>query len=70
MVKVGRYRHFKGGFYVVLGIATHAETMEEMVLYLSEKTGETWAGPVINFIETLKDGQRRFTLIEDEDSER
>lgn len=28
-----RYRHFKGGLYQVVGIATHTETEEKMVVY-------------------------------------
>lgn len=29
----GRYRHFKGKEYELLGVATHSETMEPMVVY-------------------------------------
>ena len=32
-VKCGKYRHFKGNEYEVLGTATHSETLEEMVVY-------------------------------------
>ena len=32
-IKIGRYRHFKGNEYEVLGIASHSETMEPMVVY-------------------------------------
>ena len=32
-LKLGKYRHFKGGEYELLGIATHSETMEPMVVY-------------------------------------
>lgn len=32
-IKPGRYRHFKGGEYQVLGVASHSETMEPMVVY-------------------------------------
>lgn len=28
-----RYRHFKGNFYLVVGIATHSETREQLVVY-------------------------------------
>lgn len=31
--KPGRYRHFKGNEYEVLGIAKHSETLEPMVVY-------------------------------------
>ena len=32
-IKPGKYRHFKGNLYEVIGIANHSETMEPMVVY-------------------------------------
>ena len=32
-MKLGRYKHYKGKEYDVIGIATHSETIEEMVVY-------------------------------------
>lgn len=32
-LKPGRYRHFKGKEYRLIGIALHSETLEEMVVY-------------------------------------
>ncbi len=32
-LKLGKYRHFKGGEYELLGIASHSETLEPMVVY-------------------------------------
>ena len=32
-IKLGKYRHFKGNLYEVIGIASHSETMEPMVVY-------------------------------------
>lgn len=32
-IKPGKYRHYKGGEYEVLGMATHSETLEPMVVY-------------------------------------
>jgi len=32
-MKLGRYRHYKGRSYEVLGLAMHSETNEKMVLY-------------------------------------
>ena len=29
----GRYRHYKGGEYEVIGVARHCETLEPMVVY-------------------------------------
>ena len=32
-IKLGKYRHFKGKEYEVIGLARHSETMEWMVVY-------------------------------------
>ena len=32
-MKTGKYRHFKGNEYELIGIASHSETMEPMVVY-------------------------------------
>lgn len=34
MMKIGKYRHFKGGVYYVIGLAEHTETGETMVIYI------------------------------------
>jgi cupin 2 domain-containing protein len=50
----GRYRHFKGNEYAVLGVARHSETMEELVVYRQEY-GERglWVRPKQMFLETV-----------------
>ena len=35
-IPTGRYRHFKGREYTVLGVARHSETQEELVVYRQE----------------------------------
>ncbi len=32
-IRPGRYRHFKGGMYQVLGVAKHVDSEEEFVVY-------------------------------------
>ena len=32
-LKVGRYQHYKGNFYAVVGNAINSETLEEVVVY-------------------------------------
>ncbi|MEG2675749.1 MAG: DUF1653 domain-containing protein, partial [Clostridia bacterium] len=32
-IKLGKYQHYKGNFYEVIGFATHSETREKLVIY-------------------------------------
>lgn len=66
-IKPGRYRHFKGKEYKVLGVARHSETEDELVVYraLYGDFG-LWVRPVSMWNETVeRDGKtfRRFTYI-------
>ena len=66
-IKPGRYRHFKGKEYEVLGVARHSETEEELVVYraLYGDFG-LWVRPVSMWNEPVEhDGQTflRFTYI-------
>lgn len=70
MIRLGRYRHFKGGEYEVVGIARHSETREEMVVYRA-LYGEygLWVRPASMWEETVtRDGKtfQRFTYIGEE----
>ena len=61
--KVGLYKYFKGNTYRVIGIATHTETGECLVLYKNAyHSGYTWARPFEMFCETV-DGKTRFEFI-------
>jgi cupin 2 domain-containing protein len=58
-IQPGRYRHYKGNKYTVIGTARHSETLEEHVVYRQEY-GEhgLWVRPKQMFSETVKvDGQ-------------
>ena len=66
-IRPGRYRHFKGGEYQVLGVAKHSETLEPMVVYRA-LYGEKglWVRPAAMWNETVeRDGRtfRRFTYM-------
>lgn len=58
------YRHFKGRNYTVLGVATHSETLEEMVVYRSDTDGTVWVRPKTMFMDKVGDTYR-FTLLDD-----
>ncbi len=69
-IKLGKYRHFKGNEYEVIGIARHSETLEEMVIYRAlYADGGYWVRPASMWNEEItRDGKtfKRFTLIEEE----
>lgn len=63
----GRYRHYKGKDYLVLGVARHSETEEEMVVYrpLYDEFG-LWVRPRSMFmseVETPQGKVPRFTYV-------
>ncbi len=67
-VQPGRYRHYKGKEYQVLGCARHTETEEEFVVYQA-LYGERglWIRPKVMFLETVQIGTTsvpRFILVE------
>lgn len=53
----GRYRHYKGGEYEVVGVVRHSETLEPMVLYrpLYNDSG-LWVRPFDMFIGQVEIG--------------
>lgn len=70
-MKLGKYRHFKGNEYEVIGVAKHSETMGEMVVYRAlYGEGGLWVRPRAMFEETVeRDGKTlpRFAYIDDDD---
>lgn len=58
-VKLGKYRHFKGGEYKVLAIAKDSETLQELVVYKAlYGDGAVWVRPKAMFLETVeRDGK-------------
>ena len=53
-IRPGRYRHFKGNEYEVIGVAKDSETLTEMVVYRA-LYGEhgLWVRPAAMFAETV-----------------
>lgn len=58
-LKIGRYKHHKGNFYEVIGVARHSETFEELVVYRALYDHETygpnslWVRPKSMFLENV-----------------
>lgn len=73
MIKLGIYKHYKGNIYEVIGIGTHSESLEKLVIYKSIKNEDIWARPIHMWNEdvTLADGSvvRRFEYIDDKNAE-
>ncbi|OHA93774.1 MAG: hypothetical protein A3E02_00695 [Candidatus Zambryskibacteria bacterium RIFCSPHIGHO2_12_FULL_38_34] len=71
MIKLGRYKHFKGDVMKVIGTGLHSENLEEFVVYkhvTGKRKGEKhfWVRPIKMFLEKVeKDGKKipRFEYI-------
>ncbi|PKG37354.1 DUF1653 domain-containing protein [Psychromonas sp. Urea-02u-13] len=54
LIKLGKYKHYKGSFYQVEDIATHSETEEKMVVYRPLYGDHAlWVRPLDMFIEEV-----------------
>lgn len=58
IIKPGRYRHYKGNEYEVIGVGSHSETLEAMVVYRPlYGEGGLWVRPAAMWDEIIeKDG--------------
>lgn len=74
-VKPGIYKHYKGKYYQVIGVAKHSETLEEFVTYYClypNIKGQLWIRPQKMFQEKIKINGKiisRFRLIRDPEKE-
>ena len=69
MIEPGKYKHYKGNEYEVIGVGRHTETLEELVFYRAlQGESKLWARPASMWDETVTvDGKevKRFTKITD-----
>lgn len=69
-IRPGRYRHYKGRDYQVIGVARHSETEEELVVYRTlYGEHDLWVRPLAMFIEQVTiDGEAypRFTFVSED----
>jgi len=55
MLKLGRYKHYKGKSYEVIGIAKHSETRKKLVVYQAlYGKHNLWARPLKKFLEKVE----------------
>ncbi|MGN0485727.1 MAG: DUF1653 domain-containing protein [Acutalibacteraceae bacterium] len=68
-IKPGKYHHFKGNEYEVIGVGKHSETLEDYVIYRAlYGDGGLWVRPAAMWNETVeRDGKvcKRFEYIEE-----
>ena len=65
MIKMGKYRHFKGNEYEVLCVAKHSETLEEMVVYRAlYGEGGVWVRPAAMWEEEIERDGKKFKRFE------
>lgn len=68
-LKKGRYRHFKGMEYELIGVATHSETLEPMVIYRAlYGEGGLWVRPASMWTQHVDRGSYhgpRFQYVEE-----
>jgi cyclomaltodextrinase / maltogenic alpha-amylase / neopullulanase len=60
-IRLGRYRHFKGKDYEVIGTAKDTETLNEYVVYKAlYGKQELWIRPLTMFLETIERDGKQF----------
>jgi hypothetical protein len=73
-IKLGKYKHYKGKLYEVIGVAHHSETLEKLVIYKAlykiEGFGKNsfWVRPLDMFLEEVEvngKSQPRFQFVGD-----
>lgn len=58
-IKKGKYQHYKGNYYEVIGTARHSETKEKFVVYKALYDSEfgknaLWIRPIKMFLEEVE----------------
>ena len=59
-IKLGKYKHYKGNEYEVVGIARHSETLEKLVVYRALYGDlDLWVRPLEMFLEEVEMDNRK-----------
>jgi len=55
MLKLGKYRHYKGKEYELIGVAKHSEALDELAVYRAlYGSRDLWARPLKMFCEDVE----------------
>ena len=64
-VRPGRYRHYKGNYYEIIGVARHSETEEPLVVYRCLYGDHSlWVRPIDMFMEKISVNGRQIRRFE------
>ncbi|MFA4818012.1 MAG: DUF1653 domain-containing protein [Parcubacteria group bacterium] len=67
-IRLGKYEHYKGNQYEVIGVAKHSESLEELVVYRAlYGNNDLWVRPLKMFLEIVEiEGKKipRFRFLE------
>lgn len=66
-LKLGKYRHYKGKEYQVIGVAKHSETQEDLVVYealYDNEVSKLWVRPLKMFTEEIAVKEKKIPRFE------
>lgn len=64
-VKLGFYRHFKGGIYEVIGVASNTDSVTPMVVYKDIQEKKLWVRALSSWSKPTDDGEPRYRFLFD-----
>lgn len=65
ILRAGKYRHYKGKIYKVIGIAKHSDTLEQMVVFrAADDEFQLWCQPLEKFKSKVSHNGRQVPMFE------
>jgi hypothetical protein len=66
-IKLGKYKHFKGGMYKVIAVGKIEASHEDVVIYetlYNNPVGKVWVRPLTSFLEEVEINGKKFPRFE------